>query len=287
MTKQEIKKAIENMKIIVDTRERETSAGYQQRINAFPVATERRKLSVGDYSCRTFLHDGRQVDLRDTVVIERKGSLEELIKNLSGKDRMRFLAELERAKANDTRIYILVECPGGWDAALEGRYNSRFGPAQLIGSLMSLEARYGANVHFIEPEHSVELIYTILRYHLKLALEEIPDSATDDAHQQLTPFARELAARYHWTADDLSYYRQCAAQVGVDLESYLETCEEEHQRCRSEEFLQAIAEEEQEEEMEREREEHHRRIMRLRDAYYELRAAGQSTRDLDLAGVWW
>lgn len=85
--------------LLIDTREKPRAI---EKITAYfdehGIIYDRTKLYIGDYQ----LHD------RPQVVVDRKQNIDELAANCVT-DRARFLRELERAKATNTRIVLLVE----------------------------------------------------------------------------------------------------------------------------------------------------------------------------------
>lgn len=228
MTKAVENKILGTMQIIEDTREKACQR-HDQRQQSFPAEVIRRKLSIGDYSCRATLPDGTIVDLSNVACIDRKYGLEELIKNLSSPDRERFLRELERAAANGMHMYILVEEPGGWEKVINGNYPSRFNKNALLCSIQLLRVKYGAIVDFVAPEHAAEYIYSTLRSELKYYLRGLGQDREQNQDVILTPYIRELAEKYHWTLKDLEQFREDAAKAHTDLESYLYVCETEYQ----------------------------------------------------------
>lgn len=88
--------------LIIDTREK--SKAIQSILRTFDAAGikyEKSKLLFGDYMDYN----------RPGIVIDRKQNVAELAKNIAGpkKERDRFMAELERAKAAGSKLVILVE----------------------------------------------------------------------------------------------------------------------------------------------------------------------------------
>lgn len=88
--------------LIIDTREKPKAIqSIIRTFDEYGVRYETSKLLFGDY-----------MDFnRPGLVIDRKQNIAELAKNVTGpkKERDRFIAELERAKAAGTKLVILVE----------------------------------------------------------------------------------------------------------------------------------------------------------------------------------
>ena len=97
MTPFELKKSLESMTLLVDSREQPTE-NLKRRIEQTGLPHERRKLDFGDYSCQCALPNGSILDFSNRAVIERKMNLDELCLCF-GKERGRFEKEFERAKA--------------------------------------------------------------------------------------------------------------------------------------------------------------------------------------------
>ena len=84
--------------LIADTREKKNQH-ILAYFNQIGIKYEIAKLDYGDY-----------MDVyRFGIVIDRKQNIAELAKNVVGKDRDRFIRELERANAAGSKLVILVE----------------------------------------------------------------------------------------------------------------------------------------------------------------------------------
>lgn len=84
--------------LISDTREKKNQHVLDY-FEAIGIKYEIAKLDFGDYMDA----------YRPGIVIDRKQNIAELAKNVTGKDRDRFIRELERAKAAGSKLVILVE----------------------------------------------------------------------------------------------------------------------------------------------------------------------------------
>ena len=85
--------------LLIDTREKPKAIeGILQTVESAGVPYMRTKLLFGDYADYNNPH----------IVIDRKQSIAELAKNVTV-DRARFISELDRAKAANARLVILVE----------------------------------------------------------------------------------------------------------------------------------------------------------------------------------
>lgn len=169
MTGAEIDHILDTMSVIVDTREQDTERA-RRRYMRFGCPYERGVLDFGDYTYQAILSDGHSVyDLSERIVpdvaIERKMSLDELAMCFTS-DRKRFTAEMERAKAHGSRMYLLTENTT-WEKLLRGKYKSKLHPNAFKASVSTFMVRYGVQLIFCQEETSGELIREILYRELK------------------------------------------------------------------------------------------------------------------------
>lgn len=165
-----LKEALENITLLVDTREQPTKR-LKDRIEKIGFLYKRRKLDVGDYSCECKLNTGEVIDFSSMVAIERKMNLDELCMCF-GKERERFKKEFERAKEKECKIYLIVE-NASWEKAYDGKYRSLLNPNALIASLNAFRVRYGMQIDFCKEETSGKLIRDILYREVKNYLENL------------------------------------------------------------------------------------------------------------------
>lgn len=168
MTPFELKASLESMTLLVDTREQPTNR-LKDRLEVAGLPYERKKLGVGDYSCKCTLPDGKELDFSSKAVIERKMNLDELCLCF-GKERPRFEREFERAASAGTKVYLLVE-GDNWEKAYNGKYRSQMNPKALIASINAFRARYGMQFDFCKDATTGQLIRDILYRELKEYLE--------------------------------------------------------------------------------------------------------------------
>ena len=155
----EQKEVLDSLVLLYDTREQPTK-NLEKRLILSGFPYERRKLSVGDYSCECTLLDGNKLDFSDKFVIERKYDISELCMCF-GQQRKRFEKEFERAKKNGTRIYLLVE-NANWENIFNGKYNSKFNSSALVASLLAWQTRYDMKILFCKSETAGKLIGQVL-----------------------------------------------------------------------------------------------------------------------------
>jgi ERCC4-type nuclease len=162
-TDAEINKELQGLTIVVDRREK-----VNQHITSYFVKNKipytERSISVGDYSA--MLDD---MTLEHDVVVERKASIDELCGNMTA-DRDRFEREFLRAKANKTKVFLLIEnC--SWSSIFLHDYRSKLSPKSLIATLLSWQVRFNITIIFCKPEETGQIIYGILYYAAREALK--------------------------------------------------------------------------------------------------------------------
>jgi ERCC4-type nuclease len=162
-TDTEIKKLMNGLVVLVDTREQENTH-ILSYLDQKKIPYEVRKLNFGDYSIKLAKNEefglSRDLYFDNSIVVERKGSLDELAGNLT-KDRARFESELLRAKG--TNMSLLVENANYSDVVM-GKYRSDYNAKSFVATLSTYSARYGLDVAFVEREFAGNWIYHRLYY---------------------------------------------------------------------------------------------------------------------------
>lgn len=166
----DVDKTLKTATIIVDTREQPTEE-YEKRIKLMNMPHEREKLDYGDYSIKCVLPNGEALCFSKMVVIERKMNLDELCLCF-GKERKRFKAEFERAKADGCKVYLLIE-DATWEHIFAGKYRSKYNRAALIASILAWIPRYNMIPIMCKSETSGKLIKNILLRELKEYLKHL------------------------------------------------------------------------------------------------------------------
>lgn len=168
MTPFEIKNALEGAELLLDSREQD-NARLRRRLKDIGWEYQRIKLDFGDYSARFPLPDGGWLDLRDSVAIERKMSIDEAAQCFT-KGRGRFSREFERAREHGAKLYLLIE-NGSIDDILDGKYRTQVTSKALIASFMAWIARYDCQLVFCSSHSSGRIIREILHREGKERLE--------------------------------------------------------------------------------------------------------------------
>ena len=158
-TDKEIKRAVDSMVILVDTREQDTEQ-LAQRLATLGHQYRREALDAADYMVEYQTADGTTVRL--PVAIERKMSLDELATCFTS-DRERFFREMERLCEAGIKTYLLVE-KASWEAVQKGDYRSKMSVASMVGSLLWWSMHYDFRIIFCKQATAGWLIGNILRY---------------------------------------------------------------------------------------------------------------------------
>lgn len=168
----EIEACLDSMSILIDRREQPTDRA-KRRYDTFCVPYSHATLDYGDYTYNFKLPSGKSLYGADTlekrvcppVSVERKMNLDELAQCFT-RGRKRFVAEFERAKAHNARIYLLVE-NANFENLINGKYKSKFQAKAYLASVTAFMARYDMKIIMCKAETSGRLIKEILYRELK------------------------------------------------------------------------------------------------------------------------
>lgn len=165
----EIKKLLQSMVVIIDTREQKNDHIIHY-FDTKQASYKVKKLDHGDYGVILPASPdlGIQRDLHFDIAVERKNSIDELAASI--KDRNRFENEFYRARKS--HFTLMVEDANGYEDIVLHRYRSQYNPLSLLGSLKSFEARYGFSTAFIKRELAGNFIYHHLYYFVRNAIKE-------------------------------------------------------------------------------------------------------------------
>ena len=165
-TEKESKEILNNLTILVDTREQENKH-ILEYFDKKKVKYKGKKLDFGDYSfmlpAMPELGIIKPLFFDNEIVVERKGSLTELSGNLT-KDRERFEKELIRKQ--ETKFYLMIE-NGSWEMIQAGRYGTEYNPASFLATLNAYIARYCINIDFVTKDYAGTYIFALFNYHLR------------------------------------------------------------------------------------------------------------------------
>lgn len=165
-----IKDLVRKMVILVDSREKKNQhilAYFEKQGIPYSVT----KLDYGDYS---FLLPasaaGTDLYFHDSIVVERKGSLEELSGNLAQR-RQQFETEFLKAGNCGAKVYLMVEHPGGYTDIIRHAYQTELSPIAFMASLKTWESRFGCNVQFIDSQYAGYFIVSTFQYYAREKLK--------------------------------------------------------------------------------------------------------------------
>ena len=145
----------DDMVCICDTREQ--NLHILHKLDALKIPYTRRKLNFGDYS---FEVDGKSYE--NQIVIERKGSLDEIIGNFT-KGRERFKREFERSKG--CKVILMVEAT--MEQLEAHQYRSRMMPSDLKSFLKTWCNKFQIELRFTEKDKACEFMLDCFRKYFK------------------------------------------------------------------------------------------------------------------------
>lgn len=165
----ELKTLLNSIVILVDTREKR----WEHIKNYFDnnsIAYKTKALDTGDYSfmlpSNKTLNIDRDIYFDKQIIVERKGSLEELSGNLT-KERDRFEKELSLAPGNK----VLIIENASYKDLVNGNYRTEYKQASFWASLFTFYHRYSIPFVFIEDnKYTGSYIYGFFKYYLKYYL---------------------------------------------------------------------------------------------------------------------
>ena len=169
-TDTEIKEILKTMVILCDTREQKNNhikAYFKQR----GIQHQDKALNFGDYTAMIPASPEmgilRPLFFNQSIVIERKGSLEELSGNLTT-GRERFRNELTRATGS--AFHLMIE-GASFSDIINHNYKTELHENSFIGTLLSFQCEYGFNLMFIQPNEAGLYIERLLYYHVRKYLK--------------------------------------------------------------------------------------------------------------------
>ena len=163
----EVKKTLETLTVLVDTREQPTKA-FKRRIELIGLPHKRQKLNFGDYSASIFLN-GSELSFERLFTIERKMSLDELCL-CYGRERARFVREFERARESGAKMYLLIE-NATTENILNGKYKSKLNKNAFTASVFAWLARYDCQLIFCKAESTPRVMREVIYREVKERLE--------------------------------------------------------------------------------------------------------------------
>ena len=159
----ELKKRLKSLVIVCDTRE-QVNGHLTAWFDKNSISHKSRALETGDY---TAMLDG--VTFEDEVVVERKANLDEIAGNFTV-GRERFEREMIRAKANGTKVFLIVE-NASWSDFFLHNYRSDLKPQSFAATLLSWQARFNITITFCKPSETPQILYSTLYYWVRNRLK--------------------------------------------------------------------------------------------------------------------
>ncbi len=168
-TYSEIKKLLQSITIVVDSRE-QNNKHIIDYFTAKKISYITQKLDYGDYTC--FLPTNPELGIvRDTYIdcyVERKGSIEEISSNFCN-DRSRIEEEFQRARGK--RMLVMIEESAGLEKIIEHKYNTEYNEKSFLASLFTFGHRYCIDINFIDKKYAGMFVYMQLYYAVREMLK--------------------------------------------------------------------------------------------------------------------
>jgi ERCC4-type nuclease len=163
-TEKEMKELLRSITVLVDTREQQ----HQHILDYFDskkIPYKSIKIEVGDYAVSLPANPDLGVirDVYFPIAVERKNSVDELVKSI--KDRTRFENELIRSRK--FRFLLMVEDPNGYENIIRGNYQSQYDPKAFLATLKSFESRYSFSTVFIPKNVTGNYLYFHFYYYIR------------------------------------------------------------------------------------------------------------------------
>lgn len=170
MKDKDMKKILENIVILVDSREQKWShiKLYLKQNN---IPYEIKNLDFGDYSFKISKMESLDIEeqsFEKEIAIERKNSLSEISGNFT-RGRDRFKREFKRGGMS---IRLMIENDNYGDIK-KHNYNTKINPNSLVASLHSFQEEFNSPFIFIDKDSSGEYIYKTFYYYLRNKLKNI------------------------------------------------------------------------------------------------------------------
>ncbi|MBS5307673.1 ERCC4 domain-containing protein [Clostridium sp.] len=172
MTDTQIKKIFkESTYIIIDTREKDSY--IKDTFDKFGIKYKVKKLNYGDYSIEIDKNEelGITEDMKFSIAIERKGSLEEISGNLT-KGQKRFYNEMQRCIDDEGFMVIMIE-DATYGDVISSNYKTNLTSKQLLGLLHGVTAKYQVPFIFVPKDNAPLFVYNMLKYHAREYLKNI------------------------------------------------------------------------------------------------------------------
>ena len=192
-TDKEVKKILDNLTILVDTRENANSH-IIEFFNKKKIPYKVQKLDYGDYSIMmpqgSFNGQTRDIYFTNDIVLERKFCIDEIAMNLKDKktnineikqeiiellgkqylekvlksDYNRFKQELTSINKYGITFKILIEDPDFDENIRLGNYRNQYEPKTLYSRLKSLESEFGTTIRPVNKLYMGSEIFNTLKY---------------------------------------------------------------------------------------------------------------------------
>lgn len=163
-TDADLKKALQDLTILVDTREK-VNDHLLSWFDKNKVKYITRGLETGDYSVSL-----GSMTFEDEIAFERKANLDEIAGNFTAY-RERFEREMLRAKANGIKLFLIIE-NASWNDIFLHNYRSKLTPKSFLATLLAWQARYNLSIVFCKPSETAQIIHGTSYYWVRDRLKK-------------------------------------------------------------------------------------------------------------------
>lgn len=165
-TESQRKKVLASLVILCDTREKKNDH-ITKYFDDNNIPWERRKLDTGDYAPYIPKNESlgieEDISFANEIMVERKGSLEELSGNFSDST-MRIYKEFAKSPKNKV---LLIE-NATYKHLITGAYNTQLNPKAFWAKLLSVWHKYDLPFVFMpDPKFSGQFIHGYFYYYLR------------------------------------------------------------------------------------------------------------------------
>ena len=165
-TDKEIDQLVKSIVILTDTREQKNQH-IRDWFDKKNIPHKTKALSNGDYSfyvpANPDLNIDRDLFFDKEIMVERKGSLEELSSNFS-QNRARFEEEMATYPG---KKYLLIE-NANYQDIVTSKYDTKFSSKAYLASLHAFNHRYDLQMMFMpDPQYSGYFLYGVFTYFLR------------------------------------------------------------------------------------------------------------------------
>ena len=173
MTETQIKKILkEHTYICIDTREK-SNKHITDALDKYGIRWKSKTHNYGDYSIEVEPCELVPEGYVPNLVIERKGSLDEILTNLTTYQQ-RFFREFDRCMKDNYNMIVVIETKrGSYCDLVECDFKNKLTGKQALGLIHSIYTKNKIPFGFVTKDKAALMIYSFLKYELKNYLKNL------------------------------------------------------------------------------------------------------------------